>query len=70
MEATKGNEEPRRCVICDKVVFTPWSGVLVNHVESRDLGIVCEECWPSYIDASMVARKILGSEFAGSERVK
>jgi hypothetical protein len=64
------NDEPRRCEVCDKVVFTPWIGVVVNHAETRDIGIVCEECWPSYMDASMVARKVLGSEFAGGVRAK
>ena len=64
------NDEPRRCEVCDKVVFTPWIGVVVNHAETRDIGIVCEECWPAYMDASMVARKVLGSEFAGGVRAK
>lgn len=64
------NTEPRRCEICDKVVFTPWVGITANHVESRDIGIVCEACWPSYMDASMVARKVLGNEFAVGVRGK
>jgi hypothetical protein len=64
MEGEIPNKGPRRCELCDKVVFTPWNGVVVSHAETKDVGIICGICWPYYVDASLVAGKVLGSEFA------
>jgi hypothetical protein len=68
MEGSIPNKGPRRCEICDKVVFTPWSGVVVSHADTKDVGIVCGTCWEHYVLASTTCGKVLGCEFAMGAR--
>ena len=68
MEGSIPNNGPRRCDICEKVVATPWNGVIASHADTKDVGIVCATCWDHYVLASTLCGKVLGNEFAFGTR--